>query len=127
MTVPEEVTIYRGVHGQHPARDAARRGRAVPGNFSGTVTAEQHNDGGYSDQSPYTSWTTRKEVADYYARRRSGGQGVILTRTVRRSELVPSPNRMSEGEVFLRGEVSGCQAEEEPGTGPLTAATEDRP
>ena len=81
----EEVTIYRGVHCQHPARGEALEGRAVPGNVNGTVTPEQHNDGGYSDQRPYTSWTTRKEVADYYARRRLGGQGVILTKTVKRS------------------------------------------
>ena len=115
----EEVTIYRGVHCQHPALDQARMGKAVPGNITGTVTPEQHNDGGFSDQSPYTSWTNRKEVADYYARRRSGGQGVILTKTVKHSELVPSPDRMNEGEVFFHGEVSDCLVEEMPGTGPL--------
>ena len=119
MAAQEDVTIYRGVHCQHPALAEARTGRAVPGNGKGTVTPEQHNDGGYSDQSPYTSWTTRKEVADYYARRRSGGHGVILTKTVKRSELVPSPDRMNEGEVFLRDEVSDCQVEEVPGTGPF--------
>jgi hypothetical protein len=115
----EEVTIYRGVHCQHPALAQARAGRAVPGNVNGIVTPEQHNDGGYSDQSPYTSWTTGKEVADYYARRRSGGHAVIFTKTVTRSELVSSPDRMGEGEVFLRGEVTGCQVEAVPGTGPL--------
>jgi hypothetical protein len=72
----DEVTIYRGVHCHHPALAEALAGKAVPGNVNGTVTPEQHNDGGYSDQSPYTSWTTRREVAEYYAQRRSGGNGV---------------------------------------------------
>jgi hypothetical protein len=107
LAAQDEVTIYRGVHCQHPVLPEALAGRAVPGNVNGAVTPEQHNDGGYSDQSPYTAWTIRKEVADYYARRRSGGHGVILTRTVPRLELIPSPDRMSEGEVFLRGEVAG--------------------
>lgn len=120
MATKDEVTIYRGVHCQHPALPEARAGKAIPGNVNGTVTPEQHNDGGYSDQSPYTSWTTRKEVADYYARRRTGGDGVILTKTVERTELVASPDRMNEGKVFLRGVVVGCQVEEVPGTGPLS-------
>jgi hypothetical protein len=115
----EDVAIYRGVHSQHPALAEARAGKAVPGNVNGTVTPEQHNDGGYSDQSPYTSWTTSKKVAEYYACRRSGGHGVILAKTVRRADLVPSPDRMGEGEVFLRGEVAGSQVEELLGTGPL--------
>jgi hypothetical protein len=119
VAAPEDVTIYRGVHCQHPALAEALSGKAVPGNVNGNVTPEQHNDGGYSDQSPYTSWTTRPEVADYYARRRLGGNGVILRKTVKRSELVPSPDRMNEGEVFLQGEVSGCEAADVPGIGPL--------
>jgi hypothetical protein len=119
LATEEEVTIYRGVHCQHPALAEARAGAALPGDVNGSVTPEQHNDGGYSERSPYTAWTTRKEVADYYARRRTGGSGVILTKTVRRSDLIPSPDTMNEGEVFLRGEVSGCVAEEVPGTGPL--------
>jgi hypothetical protein len=97
----------------------ALAGKAEPGNVNGTITPEQHNDGGFSDRSPYTSWTTRKHVADYYARRRSGGHGVIMTKTLKRSELVPSPDRMGEGEVFLGGAVAGCQVEEVPGTGPM--------
>lgn len=119
MAEPDEVTVFRGVHSQHPALAEARIGKAVPGNANGTVTTEQHNDGGYSDQSPYTSWTTRREAAEYYACRRKGGQGVILTRTVKRAELIASPDRMDEGEVFLKGEVVGAQVEEIPGTGPV--------
>jgi hypothetical protein len=119
LTAQEEVTIYRGVHCWHPALAEARAGRVVPGNVNGTVTPQQHNDGGYSDQSPYTSWTTRKEVADYYARRHLGGYGVILTKTAKRTELVHSPDLMNEGEVFLHGAVGGCQVEEVLGTGPF--------
>jgi hypothetical protein len=58
-------------------------------------------------------------AAEYYACRRSGGHGVILTKTVKRTELVLSPDRMGEGELFLRGEVAGSHVEEVPGTGPL--------
>jgi hypothetical protein len=115
----DEVTVYRGVHSQHPVLAEARAGKAVPGKMNGTITPEQHNDGGYSDQSPYTSWTTRREVAEYYASRRSGGNGVILTKTVKRAELVASPDRMGEGEVFLLDQVADCQVEEIPGKGPL--------
>jgi hypothetical protein len=116
---PNDVTIYRGVHSQHPALAEARAGKALPGHVNGIVTPEQHNDGGFSDESPYTSWTTRREVAEYYACRRSGGYGVILIKTVKRAELIPSPDRMGEGEVFLQGEVAGAQVEEIPGTGPV--------
>lgn len=119
MAGQDDVTIYRGVHSQHPVLAEALAGKAVPGNVNGAVTPDQHNDGGYSDQSPFTSWTTRREVAEYYARRRSGGHGVILAKVVKPHELIPSPDRMGEGEVFLRGEVAGCQVEEVPGTGPL--------
>ncbi len=119
MAAQDEVTLFRGVHCQHPALAEARAGQAVPGNINGTVSPDQHNDGGYSDQSPYTSWSTRKVIADYYARRFTGGNGVILTKTVERTEQIPSPDRMNEGEVFLRGIVVGCQVEEVPGTGPL--------
>jgi len=94
-------------------------GRAVPGNVNGAVTPKQHNAGGYSGQSPYTSWTTRKQTAEYYARRYTGGLGVILTKTVARTDLVASPDRAQEGEVLLRGPVLGCQVEEVPGTGPI--------
>jgi hypothetical protein len=63
LAEPENVTIYRGVHSQHPVLAEALAGKAVPGNLNGKVTPEQHNDGGYSDQSPYTSWTTHKKGA----------------------------------------------------------------
>ena len=119
MAVEEELTIYRGVHCQHAKLEEARQGRAVPGDVNGTVTPEQHNAGSFSDLSPYTSWSTRKEVADYFARRRRGGNGVILTKTVRRSDLVASPDRTGEDEVLLKGEITDCQVEEVPGTGPL--------
>src|SRR5581483_8247315 len=69
--------VYRGVHARHPALDAARQGTVVPGNEQGSVTAAEHNLGGYSADSPFTSWTHDVEVARAYANS-TGHGGVIL-------------------------------------------------
>jgi hypothetical protein len=118
-SVAEHITIYRGVHCQHLDLPSAACGEANPGDPNGIVTPELHNGGGFSDQSPFTSWTTRRDVAEYYAKRRAGGKGIILTKSVEHTDLVPSPDSMNEGEVFLKGKVVGCSVEEIPGLGPL--------
>jgi RHS repeat-associated protein len=104
--------VYRGVHASHPAIEAARAGRAVPGDISGTVTPAEHNAGGVgvSADSPYTSWTHSVDKAFD----RAGADGVVL----RVPTGVPppgatwnwewSPDIWNEQEVLLRGVREGC-------------------
>jgi len=119
--------VYRGVHANHPALKAAWEGIVVPGNVEGTVSAEEHNAGGISDGSPFTSWTHDPRVAGSYARR-TGPGGVVLRVRI---DAPPagaswswewSPDIFRESEVLLRGirkevEVIG-HADLETGTRP---------
>ncbi|MFP1843934.1 RHS repeat-associated core domain-containing protein, partial [Lonsdalea quercina] len=65
---------YRGIHKGHPEWDNALRGKVVPGNVNSKISAEEHNLGGFSANSPYTSWTDDPNIA----RRFAGKDGVIL-------------------------------------------------
>jgi hypothetical protein len=111
--VPDDATtyLYRGVHGNHPEIEAARAGRAVPGNPNGTITAAEHNLGEVNlADSPFTSWTRNLDVAQ----QRAGDGGVILR--VPTGAPPPgaswrwewSPDVWQEGEVLLRGVREGC-------------------
>jgi hypothetical protein len=55
----------------------AKHGKLMPGMIRGSVTPEERNRGDVSDVSPYTSWTTERDIAEYNARRFGPG-GVIL-------------------------------------------------
>ena len=100
--------LYRGVHGQHPALEAARRGEVIPSAPESDLPAEDHNGGGYSDVSPFTSWTYDRAYA-YLLARRAGPGGIVLE--VPDREPGPndlwswhiSPDEDSEDEVLLRG------------------------
>jgi hypothetical protein len=59
--------VCRGVHARHPALAEALRGEVIPGDPNGAITPEQHNAGGYSAESPYTSWTHDFNVARDFA------------------------------------------------------------
>lgn len=65
---------YRGIHKGHPEWDNALRGKVVPGNINSKLSADEHNLGGFSANSPYTSWTDDPNIA----RRFAGEDGVIL-------------------------------------------------
>jgi hypothetical protein len=69
--------LYRGVSANHPAIEAAKQGKAVPGNLEGTATPKAHNEGGVSANSPFTSWTDKAEIAKFHALKEGEG-GVIL-------------------------------------------------
>lgn len=109
--------LYRGVHANHPDLSNAKVGRVVPGNKGGTITPEQHNLGGFSADSPYTSWTHDIDVALTYASSR--GKGGVLLRV---NEGSPphsatwrwewSPDIYSEREVLLWGERSGLTVDQ---------------
>ena len=65
---------YRGVHKGHPDADNNITGRVNPGNVDSKISPEEHNLGGFSGDSPYTSWTDDPMIA----RRFSGENGIIL-------------------------------------------------
>jgi RHS repeat-associated protein len=96
-------TLYRGVTVGHPGYDEALIGTARP--RGGTSDAEDHNEG-FTD-SIYTSWSTSFSTASWYANR-SGQGGVVLTSRIPRSRQIPSIDRFNEGEVLVRGVVSGA-------------------
>jgi hypothetical protein len=73
--------LYRGVHFGHPARAAALNGVVVPGDINGTVSPEQHNRGGWSAVSPYTSWTPSEALAKTYACSVKGPGTLLRVRT----------------------------------------------
>lgn len=111
-----ETVLYRGVHALHPALANAKRGKVVPGDIHGSVTPEEHNRGGASDASPYTSWTMDREAAEYHARRFGPG-GVILRLPTIGPEAHDawswerSPDIFEEEEILLRGARSGATVE----------------
>ncbi len=106
---PEPKYLYRGVHANHPAVEEARLGHVYPGDPDGTITPAQHNVGGVSAISPYTSWTRNEEVARTHANDRGAG-GVILrlaktdSPDAATSSWVESPNELHwEEEELLLG------------------------
>ena len=100
--------LYRGVHAKHPEKAAAMNGVVVPGDVNGTVSPEQHNRGGWSASSPYTSWTYNEALARSYACSEKG-RGVLLRTTddaptsSRKWRWVPSPEHYDEQETLLFG------------------------
>lgn len=77
LAAKESSYVYRGVYSGHPAVDAAMRGRVVPGNVNGTVSAEAHNLGGQAANSPFTSWKRDPAIAAMHAAKNGPG-GVVL-------------------------------------------------
>jgi len=106
--------VYRGVKAGHPALEAAKEGTAIPGDADGLVTAAEHNAGGYSAESPYTSWSTNESTARWFAN--SNGPGGVVLRAP--YEPPPpgatwsweaSPDLFNEGEILLRGVRTGLE------------------
>jgi len=109
--------LYRGVHALHPALADARRGIVRPADVESTLSAEEHNRDGFSDRSPYTSWTSDKAVALRHARRNGPG-GILLTVPVGSPERGEdwkweySPGSWLEDEILLRGIPLNVEATE---------------
>ena len=106
--------LYRGLHAKHPAMAEALEGRVEPGNPEGVVTPETHNLGGYSADSPYTSWTRDYDVALEYAK--SEGPGGIVIRVPTGAPPLGatwswawSPDVYHEAEVLLKGIREGAK------------------
>lgn len=68
---------YRGYHAGHLKIENARKGIIRPGDEHGTVTPEEHNRGGVSSISPFTSWTDSIAVARRFANEEGPG-GIIV-------------------------------------------------
>jgi len=96
-------TVYRGVHAEHPQLPNALRGSAEP--IGGHSNPLWHNQG--DDASVFTSWTTDRSVAEWFASQRGPG-GVVLEQSVPRSSLVTSPDLLGEFEVLRVGPINGA-------------------
>jgi hypothetical protein len=109
--------LYRGVHAFHPALADARKGIVRPADVESTLSAEEHNRDGFSDRSPYTSWSSDKAVALKHAQRKGPG-GILLTVPVGSAESGEgwkweySPDRWLEDEILLRGVRLNVEATE---------------
>lgn len=108
--------LYRGIPANHPAMAAALRGEVVPGNIQSNLTPEEHNLGGQQANSPFTSWTRDRSVAERYAKRFGPG-GIILRLPAQAPQPGDSwrwewsPDIYGEAEVLLRGFASGATVE----------------
>jgi hypothetical protein len=104
----QPIYVYRGVHGKHPALQAARRGVVFPGDPKGSLTPEEHNIFDESAASQFTSWTYRLEIARTFAASRGPG-GVILRLRLEASNAndtwswEQSPDFHHESEILLKG------------------------
>ncbi|VYU71800.1 Putative deoxyribonuclease RhsC [Metakosakonia massiliensis] len=65
---------YRGVHRGHPDADNNIKGQVNPRDVNSEISPEEHNLGGLSANSPFTSWTDDPMIA----RRFAGEDGIIL-------------------------------------------------
>jgi RHS repeat-associated protein len=109
---PDSGHLYRGVAANHPALADAKRGIATPALSSGGASAAQHNEGGYSGESQYTSWSRDKEIARYHANK-DGPGGVLMSAPFGAPKTGDcwswefSDDAWGESEVLLKGRRSG--------------------
>lgn len=106
--------LFRGVHAHHPMIRFAREGTVRPANPEGLATPEEHNHDDAATESPYTSWTHARVVAEYH-RDKTGPGGVLL----RIPEGTPepeerwhwewSPDDYFEEEVLMHGIRMGVE------------------
>ena len=88
----------------------------VPGKIDGTVTPEEHNRGDASQDSPYTSWTFDRSIAESHADDFGPG-GVVLMLAYTDPEQgdtwhwEDSPDNFGEEEVLLHGYRTGARVE----------------
>lgn len=100
--------VYRGVHAHHPAIESARRGIVQPANPNGTATPQEHNEDNNWFESPYSSWTRARSVAEFH-RDKTGPGGVLMRLAVGSPKAGDtwswawSPDQYFEDEVLLRG------------------------
>ena len=97
------------MHREHPEWENALNGKVILGDIHSSLTPEQHNFGGASSISPFTSWTDNPDVARGFA----GPDGVILRVKVGAPKAGDtwsweySFDEWMEREVLLKGIRSG--------------------
>ena len=110
--LPNTGHLYRGVAANHPALPSAKEGVAVPAVSNGGASAVEHNEGGHSGNSQYTSWTRDVEIARWHANK-AGPGGVILSAPLGAPEpgdcwsWEMSDDIYNEQEVLLKGRRAG--------------------
>jgi hypothetical protein len=114
VAAKETSYLYRGVSAGHPAIDAARQGRVIPGNLNGTVSAEAHNLGGQAANSPFTSWTRDPAIAATHASKNGPGGAVLRVPQGAPSAGATwswawSPDVWGESEVLMCGVRNGVE------------------
>ncbi|MEN5172302.1 RHS repeat-associated core domain-containing protein [Acinetobacter higginsii] len=110
----EQQYLYRGVHAEHPELENAKKGIVNPGKLDGTASADAHNAGGVQSNSPYTSWSRSKEVAEGFGK--SKGEGGVLLRVPvgapkenDKWKWEYSPDIWGEQEVLMKGTRKGVE------------------
>ena len=78
--MPDPTYVYRGIHGKHPALDAARQGIVFAADPNAQLTPGVHHAGMVSGRSQFTSWTYDLQVARRFARSKvpPGPLGIVL-------------------------------------------------
>ncbi|GEM_PF-3743233 len=97
------ILLFRGVHAQHPDLSNAKMGIATP--IGGHENPTRHNRG--DNHSVFTSWTNDIFWANKFAYRRGIG-GIILMKRFKTSELIYSQDRFYQGEILIKGIVTGA-------------------
>ena len=105
----DSTTLYRGVSSNSPNPEqyaSALNGDANP--LGGDAGIVEHLMG--NNNSQYTSWTTDLEEAYGYATRNGETSGVVLTKTVPSSSMIPATSGglqiMRSTEVLLKGPIT---------------------
>ncbi|WP_346655878.1 RHS repeat-associated core domain-containing protein [Streptomyces sp. RFCAC02] len=107
LSAHPEDDLYRGVWPDHPDFADAVNGDVIPtgwGKPGPKLTPEEHN-GGVLGLSDYSSWTTRRSLAE----QRATENGVVLRVSADDYPTVPSPDYFDEAEVLIEGPVNGAE------------------
>ncbi|WP_445457009.1 DUF6443 domain-containing protein [Flavobacterium sp. HNIBRBA15423] len=99
------ITLFRGVYFGHPDYANALNGIATP--IGGHDDPFLHNWG--DNESIFTSWSVNIAVAKTHASKAMVSNGVILMKRFKVYEIVPSPDKMKEGEFLVPGVVNGAK------------------
>ena len=109
--MPDETPIYRGVSTESPMHADALEGRAIGQDPLGHADPDFYN-AGFSQDSRLHAWSTDPKVAESWAGAPGDG-GVIMNTTIgevraQGRQILRSPDRFNECEIFILGLVEGC-------------------
>ncbi len=97
----DSTMLFRGVADDHPGFGNALQGIAKP--RGGNASVFEHNY--YNNtRSPWTSWTTREDIAEVFAQE----GGVVMRKLFPNTSMIKSPDLFKESEVLIEGVVTGA-------------------